>query len=224
MRNWLASCQWSASDSDSFPAGSNLEVDQLWILSRDGWSHLSRSYPCGIHTLHGRVSTWTRASCRASRRPDRRTETSKWDALLSVINCFRYLGERRGEQNALEVLSDAGEEFVDVRPLEHVNLMLDSINFDGNHKVWILHWLKIREVWLRETVGGKSDTSAHSVQYFGFSLMTWAHLERRMHECLIQVDNQTLFVGILWQQWRQKWLLVDRTLKDGCSKWNGWIL
>ena len=77
------------------------------------------------------------------------TEESSSEHLLFVQQIgdwIRVFCQRRGEQNTLEMFANFGEKLVNVRSFQYINLMLDTINLDGNHEIWILHRLKVDRI------------------------------------------------------------------------------
>ena len=52
------------------------------------------------------------------------------------------LGQTGREQHTLKELAHSLEEFVDVRPLEHVHLMRDAVDLDRHYKVGVIHLLQ----------------------------------------------------------------------------------
>lgn len=53
-----------------------------------------------------------------------------------------HLSQASGEQNALVKLAHPLQKLVDVRPLEHVNLMHRAVNLHWHHKVRVIDGLK----------------------------------------------------------------------------------
>lgn len=62
--------------------------------------------------------------------------------IQQVGHGVRVLGQAGGEENALEELSHALQELIHMRPLQHIHLVHDTIDFHRNDEVGVVHRLE----------------------------------------------------------------------------------